>query len=306
MRKTIKIIMLIALLILSPVIVLLVQGMANGPMSEAEFETRLPVIVNGLQAQVEGDGDDTLVFIHGYPDSLEMWDKQVAFFKRDHTVARITLPGFELQDLGARPQYTLVQMRRIIDAYIESLNKDKVTVIAHDWGAVYASQYLASNPLVDRLVLLDVGSFGNEAYPEINMKYTAALALAWLLPEPLGEKLVAYTANEILGLVNVDPNKPSADFRFDARMTYPYWQLWRSILLNTKPEPVPVDDYATAFLFLYGQDKQVWFHSQSWINEVTEKQKGEAEAMPGGHWFMLSSPELVNQSLSMWLARHPI
>lgn len=75
------------------------------------------------------------------------------------------------------------QIRTIIDSFIRRLNQENMTVLAHDWGAIYAFQYLKKNDLVNRIILFDIGSFGDEKLPTINMKYTFAFAVAWILPE---------------------------------------------------------------------------------------------------------------------------
>lgn len=208
MKKPVVITLLVVLTLLSPVLYLVYSFTMNGPMPNEEFEQNLPDIVSNLEYQVEGQGDQTLVLIHGYPDSLEMWDKQVEYLKDYYTVVRFTLPGFELNDDGSRPHYDMQQIRTIIDHFIKGLGKDKVTVLAHDWGAVFAFKYLEKNDLVDRVVLFDIGSFGKEERPKINVKYTFALAVAWTLPESLGEKLTRYTAADILHIEDGTPTKP--------------------------------------------------------------------------------------------------
>ncbi|MBB1270182.1 alpha/beta fold hydrolase [Shewanella sp. SR44-3] len=302
MKKFIIITLSIILVALSPVLYLLYTFAFTGPIPDEEFQKNLPSIVKNLEVKFDGEGEKTLVFIHGYPDSLELWDKQVEYLKHDYSIARFTLPGFELKDNGQRPHYNIKQIRTIVDTFIKGLNKEHVTVLAHDWGAVYASHYLEKNDLVDRLVLFDIGSFGEEKRPDINVKYTFALAVAWTLPEFLGDKLALYTADKILNITDVDPNKTVADLRSDPRMTYPYWHLWKSVLTKNTIKPVEVENYGTPFLFLYGKDKKVWFHAKSWENQVIESNKGQVEVLPGGHWFMQSSPELVNQKLSDWLS----
>ncbi|RTR32203.1 alpha/beta fold hydrolase [Shewanella atlantica] len=302
MKKIMMRILLIVLVVLSPVLYLIYTFTFTGPIPDEEFQKNLPDIVKNLEVKIDGEGEETLVFIHGYPDSLELWDKQVEFLKQDYTIVRFTLPGFELEDNGERPHYNIKQIRMITDSFIKGLDRGAVTVMAHDWGAVYASQYLKKNDLVDRLVLFDIGSFGDEKRPTINVKYTFALAVAWTLPEFLGEKLALYTADKILQIENVDPNKTIEDLRPDARMTYPYWHLWKSVLSKNTTKATEVKDYGTPFLFIYGKDKKVWFHAKSWEKQVQELNKGQVEVVPGGHWFMQSSPDLVNQKLSGWLS----
>ncbi|PMG42720.1 alpha/beta hydrolase [Shewanella sp. 10N.286.52.B9] len=302
MKKIIIRILVIVLVVLSPILYLAGTFVFTGPMPDDEFQQQLPTIVKNLEVKMDGEGEETIVMIHGYPDSLELWDKQVEYLKQDYRIARFTLPGFELEDNGQRPDYNIQQIRMIMDAFIESLDRDKVTVLAHDWGASYASHYLAQNDLVDRLILLDIGSYGNEKSPSINVKYTFALALAWVLPEYLGEKLTLFTAENILKLEqNVDANKKVANLRSDARMTYPYWHLWNAILSKDLPQRVAVEDFGTPFLFIYGKDKNVWFHGKEWLQQVVDLNKGQVEVVPGGHWFMESSADLVNQTVDDWI-----
>ncbi len=192
MKKIIIVCVSVFTILLAPVFYLLYQFTMTEPMSDQEFQERLPGIVENLEVKFDGEGEETLVMIHGYPDSLEMWDQQVAYLKDYYTIARFTLPGFELNDTGERPSYSIEQIRLITNAFIKNLNREKVTVLAHDWGAVYAFKYLEKNDLVDRVILFDIGSFGEEERPKINVKYTFALAVAWTLPEVLGEKLALY------------------------------------------------------------------------------------------------------------------
>lgn len=294
--------LVVILVLLSPIFYLLFTFAFTGPISDQEFQQDLPSIVNNLEVKFDGEGEETLVMIHGWPDTLELWDKQVEFLKQDYRIARFTLPGFELEDNAARPHYNIQQIRTIIDAFISGLNQKKVTVLAHDWGAVYAFQYLEKNDLVDRIILFDIGSFGDEKLPTRNMKYTFAFAVAWILPEFLGEKLIEYTAKNIIKIEDVDPNKTFADLRADPSMTYPYWHMWNSVLSKDLVKPIAVDDYGSPFLFIYGEDKRIWFHSKSWEEKIQALNKGQVESVPGGHWFMQSSPDLVNQKIGKWLS----
>lgn len=304
MKKIIIRTVLVLLVILSPVLYLMGAFTLNGPMPDDEFNQQLPDIVKNLEVKFDGEGEETLVLIHGYPDSLEMWDNQVDYLKQYYRIARLTLPGFELEDKGQRPHYSMPQIRMIIDGFIKSLDRGKVSVLAHDWGAVYAMQYLKESELVDRLVLFDIGSFADEPRPAINVKYTFALAVAWTLPEYFGEKLAYYTAENILNLPDVDPNKTVDDLRADPRLTYPYFHLWKSVLTKNVGAATEMEDYKTPFLFIYGKDKKVWFHAKSWEQQLLDQGKGDVETVPGGHWFMQSSPEITNEKVHNWLKTH--
>ncbi len=56
--------------------------------------------VQGTKVYINGEGKSVIVMIHGWPDTHEIWQRQVDFFKRDFTCVTFTLPGFEKNDDG--------------------------------------------------------------------------------------------------------------------------------------------------------------------------------------------------------------
>lgn len=86
MKKIIIRLLLIVLVVLSPVLYVLYTFAFTGPISDEEFQKNLPEIVKNLEIKLDGEGDETLVFIHGYADSLELWDKQVEYLKDDCSI----------------------------------------------------------------------------------------------------------------------------------------------------------------------------------------------------------------------------
>ena len=69
--------------------------------------------VQGTKVYINGEGKSVIVMIHGWPDTHEVWQKQVGFFKKDFTCVTFTLSGFEKNDDG---KYTLD------DVYDKALN----------------------------------------------------------------------------------------------------------------------------------------------------------------------------------------
>ena len=52
--------------------------------------------IDGADVHVEGDGDQVIVMVHGWPDTYRLWDAQVAFLRDRYKCVRFTLPGFDL------------------------------------------------------------------------------------------------------------------------------------------------------------------------------------------------------------------
>ena len=88
--------------------------------------------------------------------------------------------------------------------------------------------------------------------------------------------------------MKVFKHKPPYADKVNASQNYPYYYLWRNILLSKiklrtrylagyKPS-VPVT-------YLYGANKPFQFHGPKWMNMV-EQSGGEVHKMEAGHWFM--------------------
>ena len=56
--------------------------------------------VQGIEVLTEGQGAETIVCIHGWPDTYRLWDRTVQALQGRYRCVRFTLPGFE----GPPPQ----------------------------------------------------------------------------------------------------------------------------------------------------------------------------------------------------------
>ena len=104
---------------------------------------------------VEGQGEQTILMIHGWPDTLALWDAQVAALSRRYRCARFTLPGFA--DTGAKAQaWSLNEITALIERIVEALNPGgPVILLVHDWGALFGYHFIMSHPQrVSRLILV--------------------------------------------------------------------------------------------------------------------------------------------------------
>ena len=119
--------------------------------------TRLSIpTTDGLQlsALVEGNArGQTLVFVHGYPDNLHVWDGVVALLKDRYRIIRYDVRGAGLSDApsslrGYRLTQLLADFRRVID----HLSPDTpVHLIGHDWGSIAGWQFATEPALQGRI-----------------------------------------------------------------------------------------------------------------------------------------------------------
>jgi pimeloyl-ACP methyl ester carboxylesterase len=257
------------------------------------------VAVAGIDVHIEGEGPDTIVMVHGWPDTYRLWDAQVEFLKPAHRCIRFTLPGFD--ESQPRRAYTVGEVTGFIRQVIEQLSPGrKVTLMLHDWGCVYGYEFYMRNPgLVARIVGVDIGEaralrrdLAARAMLYI-LAYQVWLALAWKIGGRLGDRMTRQMARWV---------RARSDPRFiGSRMNYPYYLAWfgseQSFSRQTqrfKP--------ACPMLFIYGERKLFMFHAGAWAAALAQQSGSRVVGLDTGHWVMLQQPERFNQLAGDWLS----
>ena len=102
--------------------------------------------VNGTRLHYATAGDGPAVMLlHGWPQTGHEWRHVVGLLAPDHQVVVPDLRGF---GSSAKPAggYDAATMAADVAALGDHLGLQDVTVIGHDWGAVFAYVYAASTP----------------------------------------------------------------------------------------------------------------------------------------------------------------
>lgn len=118
-----------------------------------------------------GESRVLAVFVHGWPDSLSMFDEWVAPLNAAGVdCLRLTLPGYEDDVVAARrsvrllpplencPQLFDLIRDAIHDFALEQANGKEICLVGHDWGSMFV--FLLDDKYPDfaaRIVTLDVG-----------------------------------------------------------------------------------------------------------------------------------------------------
>jgi cis-3-alkyl-4-acyloxetan-2-one decarboxylase len=50
--------------------------------------------IDGVEIQIDGSGRNSILLLHGWPDTHRLWDPQVAALQSHYRCVRFTLPGF--------------------------------------------------------------------------------------------------------------------------------------------------------------------------------------------------------------------
>jgi pimeloyl-ACP methyl ester carboxylesterase len=254
---------------------------------------------DGIDIHVEGDGADTVVMVHGWPDTYRLWDAQVAFLKSRYRCVRFTLPGF---DIAKEPRaFSIDQIAEFLRQVVERVSPGrKVTLLLHDWGCAFGYQFYARYPeLVARIVGVDIGDtrgLKHTLTPRaklLMMAYQWWLSLAWFVGGRLGDRMALRMKRWM---------RSRSDERFiGSCMCYPYYLTWFGGRRSYRPQ---FKRFAPScpMLFIYAKRKPFMFHTQAWIDNLVLRKENRVIAFDTGHWVMLQQPERFNEAVGGWLS----
>lgn len=117
-----------------------------GPHHRAEWLRAGDVSVRAVRA---GTGDTTLLFLHGYMESLLAWRPFVDHFARGYRVVALDIPGSGESDKPAGP-YTLAAQEARLSDFLDRWTTGPVVVVGHSMGGELAADLAIARP--DRVV----------------------------------------------------------------------------------------------------------------------------------------------------------
>ena len=255
--------------------------------------------IDGIEVRCEGQGDEAVVLIHGWPDTLALWDAQVAALAPRRRCVRFTLPGFDRHrpPRACSLDEVVAAIHRIVTTTCPG---ERVTLLLHDWGCLYGYQFALRHPeLVARIVGVDIGDAGSAAHRAtlggkaklMALGYQLWLALAWRLGGSLGDRMARWMAGAM--------RCPTPAEEIVAAMGYPYAVQWFGVKggfrgLRPFVPQVPM-------LYLYGQRKPFMFHSPAWAEALAARPGSRGRGLPTGHWVMVQRPQEFNAAVIDWL-----
>ena len=256
--------------------------------------------VDGVDVFVEGESDEAIVMIHGWPDTYRLWDAQAAFFKDRYRCVRFTLPGFDIEK--PRRAFSLAETMSIIEHIVErTCPGRRVILMLHDWGCAFGYQFAMRHPqLVSKIVGVDIGDAGTRAHRRslsarakaMILAYQMWLAIAWRIGGRAGDWMTRWMARTIG--CRSDPRL------IDSRMDYPYYIAWfgahgsyRDMVRFYPPTPM---------LFVYGKRKPFLFHTPAWADALAVRPGCAVRAFDTGHWVMSERPRELNGAVDAWLS----
>lgn len=263
-------------------------------------------VIAGRDIVIEGPANasprQTLVLIHGWPDTLRLWDGTVAALAGRYRCVRFTLPGFDAAD--APRARTLAEITELIHQVVRDAGGGApVTLVLHDWGCLYGYHFANLHPeLVARIAGVDIGdamsratrnSLGARAKAMV-VFYQVWLALAWRLL-PLSRRLADGMARWMARLMHVR----TAQAEIRAAMGYPYWITWTGTYGSHRAARTLQARWPV--FFAYGERKPMMFHSPTWAAALATHPGCRVQGFRAGHWVMLDAKEPFHAALGDWL-----
>jgi pimeloyl-ACP methyl ester carboxylesterase len=237
---------------------------------------RHQAIIDGTLVSWLQEGDEPVLYVHGVPDSAEMW---APFLERTGGIA-VDLPGFGRSGKSAAWPYSLAGYAAFLPAFLDHLGLDRVAVVAHDWGGVA----LTLGDRIDRLVAIDT-------LPLLPGHRWPWIARAWRTPV-VGELTMGLTGRTMLRRVGgLSAEHADRILRhFDHGTQRAILKLYRSAAENV----AALDAVTAPALVLWGEHDP--YLGPEWAGRIAAALGGETrvEIVRGaGHWPWLDRAEIM-------------
>ena len=245
-----------------------------------------------LPYEVSGNkySNKILVFLHGWPDTTQIWDKIIPEFEEEYYVLNISYPNYSQKEKSSTGN-DFEEMASRIKTTIDSLNdtKRKIVMVSHDWGASFGYYVDHLYPkYISEMIVLDVGAKYN-IYKPIILFYQFTLVIAFIIGGFIGKKLTH-------GIMKLFKYSPEWAERVDSSWNYPYFYRWRRIFKcygNLKKAILPGYVPSCNVTFVYGKKKPAQFFNKAWTDLLAKNPQNEVVAADCGHWIQRDQPQLV-------------
>ena len=265
----------------------------------------------------------TVVLIHGYPDSAKIWQEMAELLANDYYVISYDVRGSGESTIPKRiKQYDLSYLRQDLQAVIDTLApKQKVHLVAHDWGSIQTWEAVTEPSLQDRIAsytsasgpcLDHMGYWMRQRLSQPNAKAVGQLAkqfshswYIWMFHLPFlapniwrfgGERLWPIMLEKVEGIKEEHPNPSQVkDGQYGVN-------LYRANIF--KYVLAPRERYTTVPVQLlvptndHFMIEDIWDDLDQWVPNLTRS------TIEAGHWLQLSHAQQFAQAASQFIEKH--
>ena len=292
-------------------------------MDPLVYETKT---VNGIDLEVAvanpGGERGLALLVHGFPELAFSWRFQIPLLaEMGHEVWAPNTRGYRGSDKPPKvSDYSIDHLLADLGALIDQSGHDRVTLVAHDWGAVQAWMFAIRKvrPL-ERLVIMNVP---HPTCAQRELRRWRQLRKSWYifffqipkLPEWALTRNGAQAVGEAFTKSSCDPSRfppevvdeyrtaAQREGAMTAMLNY-YRALVRGARAARKEQ---LDRVETPTLMIWGEEdvalsKETTDGTDEYVDDLTLR------FLPGvSHWVQQEAPEQVNAMLAAWLDGDPV
>ena len=230
------------------------------------------------------------VFVHGVPDTSEMWDPLLAKLDRSDIVT-LRLPGFG-EPVPAGFGCTMNDYAAWVATQLEGID-EPVDLVGHDWGSLITQRVAITKPeLLRTFTQIDAAVTDAFAWHD--------LATQWQTPE-VGEQIMELMTPDAVAAAIGDAGHPGAQdaaARVDDTMKTAILKLYRSAT-NIAAEWSPTGPSERPGLILWGADDA--FGKPASGERISAIYGAKFVLLDGGHWAVIQHPDDAAAALkSFW------
>lgn len=112
-----------------------------------------------------GNGNTTLIFVHGWLGNTEWWASQQENFKNKYHIIQIDLAGHGKSD-ASRQEWSSTRYADDIKAVADASGSQEVILVGHSMSGAYVLEASLKIPQVKALILIDTLKNLDESYTE--------------------------------------------------------------------------------------------------------------------------------------------
>jgi pimeloyl-ACP methyl ester carboxylesterase len=246
-----------------------------------------------VYVNMKGEGEP-LLFLHGVPDTSEVWDGAISYFSDEYQCIAPDLPGFGRTQTPRSFEYSLENLANFIDQLLSRLNiTDGLHLVIHDIGGIVGLAFALSHPdKVKSLTIMDTTFFSDYQWH--------AMAKTWRKP------IIGELAMYLMGHKQFSAAmKKSAPILTDAQIQSNYdaltWRNRRMILRFYRAlDPVIFKKWENQLQVLTQSfpTQVIWGEKDSFLPVSLSKRFGTDNVHileSAGHWPMLEHAQEVHK-----------
>jgi pimeloyl-ACP methyl ester carboxylesterase len=261
--------------------------------------------VNGIRMHyVEAGAGETVLFLHGFPESWYSWRHQLAALAPSYRVVAPDQRGYS--ETEARGPYDTDTLQQDVLALMKHLGVEKVHLVAHDWGAAVA--WLLAMEHADALHTLTICNVPHPALMTTGIRKPRQLLRSWYifffqLPK-LPELFLSRGNYQGLARMIIRDCRPGTFTRDDVKEMLASWRRqglgggvnwYRAVFRNLARPGQPWPMITVPTQLIWGEDdvalgKELTYGTEEYVKDLT------VHYLPNtSHWVQQEEPAKVTE-----------